>query len=158
MCTHSLSRVKLFATPWTVAHQAPLSTGFSRQEFWSGLPFPSPRGIFPAQGLNLCLLHLLHWQADSWPLHHLGSYFKLQIHKLSGLIENGVCQVTMIQVSVFPPLSVGLLAGPTLSRSPGPCLVHSCWVLSDSCLVVSDSLWPWTIQSMGFSKLEYWNG
>ena len=37
-----LSRVRLFATPWTAAHQAPLSTGFSRQEFWSGLPFPSP--------------------------------------------------------------------------------------------------------------------
>ena len=36
-----LSRVRLFATPWTVAHQAPLSMGFSRQEYWSGLPFPS---------------------------------------------------------------------------------------------------------------------
>ena len=38
----SLSRVRLFATPWTVARQAPLSMGFSRQEYWSGLPFPSP--------------------------------------------------------------------------------------------------------------------
>ena len=38
----SLSRVQLFATPWTVAYQAPLSIGFSRQEYWSGLPFPSP--------------------------------------------------------------------------------------------------------------------
>ena len=38
----SLSRVRLFATPWTVAHQAPLSMGFSRQEYWSGLPFISP--------------------------------------------------------------------------------------------------------------------
>ena len=37
------SRVRLCATPWTAAHQAPLSTGFSRQEYWSGLPFPSPR-------------------------------------------------------------------------------------------------------------------
>ena len=36
------SRVQLFATLWTVAHQAPLSLGFSRQEYWSGLPFPSP--------------------------------------------------------------------------------------------------------------------
>ena len=34
--------VRLFATPWTVAHQALLSMGFSRQEYWSGLPFPSP--------------------------------------------------------------------------------------------------------------------
>ena len=38
----SLSRVRLFATLWTVAYQAPLSMGFSRQEYWSGLPFPSP--------------------------------------------------------------------------------------------------------------------
>ena len=37
-----LSRVQLFAAPWTVAHQAPLSMGFSRQEYWSGLSFPSP--------------------------------------------------------------------------------------------------------------------
>ena len=36
------SRVRLCATPWTAAHQAPLSLGFSRQEHWSGLPFPSP--------------------------------------------------------------------------------------------------------------------
>ena len=38
----SLSHGRLFATPWTVAHQAPLSMGFSRQVYWSGLPFPSP--------------------------------------------------------------------------------------------------------------------
>ena len=37
-----LSCVRLFATPWTVTYQAPLSMGFSRQESWSGLPFPSP--------------------------------------------------------------------------------------------------------------------
>ena len=45
----SLSRVRLFATPWTVAHQAPLSMRFSRQEYWSGLPFPSP-GDLPDPG------------------------------------------------------------------------------------------------------------
>ena len=38
----SLSRVRLFATPWIVAYQAPPSMGFSRQEYWSGLPLPSP--------------------------------------------------------------------------------------------------------------------
>ena len=42
----SLSRVRLLATPWTVAHQAPPSMGFSRQEYWSGVPLPSP-GILP---------------------------------------------------------------------------------------------------------------
>ena len=47
----SLSRVRLFATPWTVAYQAPLSMGFSRQEYWSGLPFPSP-GDLPDPGIE----------------------------------------------------------------------------------------------------------
>ena len=42
MMMKSLSRVQLFVTPWTVAYQAPLSMGFSRQEYWNGLPFPSP--------------------------------------------------------------------------------------------------------------------
>ena len=62
----SLSRVRLFATPWTVAYQAPLSMGFSRQECWSGLPFPSP-GDLPDPGSNLglpqcrqTLYHLSH--------------------------------------------------------------------------------------------------
>ena len=47
----SLSRVRLFATPWTVAYQAPLSMRFSRQEYWSGLPFPSP-GDLPDPGIE----------------------------------------------------------------------------------------------------------
>ena len=50
------SCVRLFVTPWTVALQAPLSVGFPRQEYWSGLPFPSP-GNLPDPGLNLGLLH-----------------------------------------------------------------------------------------------------
>ena len=56
----SPSRVRLTATPWTAAHQAPLSVGFSRQEFWSGLPFPSP-GDPPDPGSIPTL------QADSLP-------------------------------------------------------------------------------------------
>ena len=51
-----LSRVQLFATPWTVAYQAPPSMGFSRQEYWSGLPLLL-QGIFPTQGSNLGLQH-----------------------------------------------------------------------------------------------------
>ena len=47
----SLSRVQLFATPWTVAYQVPLSLGFSRQQSWSGLPFPSP-GDLPNPGIK----------------------------------------------------------------------------------------------------------
>ena len=51
MKVKSLSRVRLFATPWTVAYQAPPSMGFSRQEYWSGLSFPSP-GDLPNPGIK----------------------------------------------------------------------------------------------------------
>ena len=47
----SFSCVRLFSTPWTVAYQAPLSMGFSRQEYWCGLPFPSP-GDLPNPGIE----------------------------------------------------------------------------------------------------------
>ena len=67
----SLSRVQPFATPWTVAYQAPPFMKFSRQEYWSGLPFPSP-GIFLTQQLNLglphcrqMLYHLSHQQSPA---------------------------------------------------------------------------------------------
>ena len=46
-----LSHVRLFVTPWTIAHQASLSMGFSRQEYWSGLPFP-PSGDHPDPGID----------------------------------------------------------------------------------------------------------
>ena len=49
--TQPLSRVQLFATPRTIAHQAPLSLEFSRQAYWSGLPFPTP-GDFPDPGIE----------------------------------------------------------------------------------------------------------
>ena len=51
LVVQSLSRVQLFATPWTVAHQAPLTVGFPRQEYWSGLPFPS-LGDLPDPGIE----------------------------------------------------------------------------------------------------------
>ena len=47
----SLSRVRLFATSWTAAYQAPPSMGFSRREYWSGLPFPSPEDL-PDPGIE----------------------------------------------------------------------------------------------------------
>ena len=56
LVAYSLSRVRLLATPWTVAHQALLSMGFSRQESWSGLSFPSP-GDLPDPGIKPSLLH-----------------------------------------------------------------------------------------------------
>ena len=58
-----LSRVRLFVTLWTVAHQTPPSMGFSRQEYWSGLPFPSP-GDLLEPGMEPESLEL---QADALP-------------------------------------------------------------------------------------------
>ena len=63
-CAESLSHVRLFATPQTVAPQAPLSMGFPRQEYWSGWPFPSP-GDLPNPWIDLTSPAL---QADSLPL------------------------------------------------------------------------------------------
>ena len=50
-CTQLFSLVLLFVTPWTVVHQAPLSMGFSRQEYWIDLPFPLPR-VLPDSGIE----------------------------------------------------------------------------------------------------------
>ena len=63
-----LSHIRLFATPWTVAHQASLSTGFSRQKYWSGLPCPPP-GDLPNPGIEPRSSAL---QADSSPSEPLG--------------------------------------------------------------------------------------
>ena len=54
------------ATPWTITFQVPLSMEFSRQEYWSGLPFPPP-GDLLTQGSNLHFLCLLYWQVDFLP-------------------------------------------------------------------------------------------
>ena len=60
-----------FATLWTVACQAPLSMGFSRQEYWSGLPFPSPRDLLDAKIKPTSP----SWEVDSLPLSYLAIYF-----------------------------------------------------------------------------------
>ena len=70
VCAQSLSSVRLFATPWTVACQVPLSMGLPRQEYWSGLPLPFP-GDLPDPGTELVSLAL---QVDSLPLSHLKSH------------------------------------------------------------------------------------
>ena len=67
MCVRAQSRLRLFVTLWTVACQAPLSLGFSRQGYWSGLPCPPP-GHLPDLGIDLHLLCFLRWQKASLPL------------------------------------------------------------------------------------------
>ena len=73
VCVYVLCRVWLFATPWTVAHKAPLFMRFPRQEYWSGLPLPSP-GYLSDPGIEPTSLTVSkNWQADSLPLRHQGS-------------------------------------------------------------------------------------
>ena len=94
-CAHMLSRfsrVWLFVTPQTVAHQASLSMGFSRQEHWSGLPCPPP-GDLPDPGIEPSLLCRLHWQAVSLPLAPPGE------PKLSNTLS--------LHIMAFPHSSVG---------------------------------------------------
>ena len=83
-----LSCVRLFATPWTAAHQAPLSMGFFRQEYGSGLSFPSPGDppdpeIEAASPLSLACRRILY------PLSHRGSPIEV-IHNIILLIVSGI--------------------------------------------------------------------
>ena len=73
----SLSRVRLFATRWTVAYQAPPCMGFSRQEYWSGVPFPSP-GDLPNPGIKPASPSL---QADSLLTKLRGKFYTNRLSK-----------------------------------------------------------------------------
>ena len=90
----ALSHVQLFATPWTVAHQAPLSRGFHREVYWSGLPFPSP-GDLPDPEIKPVSFVSPTLQADSLPLSHKGSpFFLIGMLKIIGIL--GGCQSGMV--------------------------------------------------------------
>ena len=73
-----LSCVQLFATPWTIAHQAPLSMEFSRQEYWNGLPFPPP-GDLPDPGVEPRSLAL---QTDSLLSEPPGKHTSIRLTKI----------------------------------------------------------------------------
>ena len=72
MCAKSLGCVRLYETPWSVAHQGPLSVEFSRQEYWNGLSFPPP-GDLPDPGIERQSPASPALQADSLPPSHLGN-------------------------------------------------------------------------------------
>ena len=71
----SLSHVRFFATPWTVTYQAPLSMGFSRQEYWSGLPLPSPGDLPPPRDWTRVSRILSPWASDTCLLTVSGTTF-----------------------------------------------------------------------------------
>ena len=89
------------ASPWTIARQAPLPVEFSRQEYWSGLPFPTP-GDLPNPGSNPHLLHHLLWQVGSFTTVPPGS--PLTISDLCSLSHNTFCS----GYSGFPNLDFDL--------------------------------------------------
>ena len=88
VCTQSLSCVWLVAILWTVIHQASLSMGFSKQEQWSGLPFPPPGGL-----PSLWLLHLLHCRQI---IHHWGTW--------EALVCDNVCDFSGANWKIFVSL------------------------------------------------------
>ena len=135
------SRVWLFVILWTVASQAPLSMEFPKQEYWSGLPFPSP-GALSDPGIKLMSPA---WQVDSLPLSHLGCPFIGRGPVLGNLCTH--CMVT----------SAGRL------QHVAWCLLHSRWFLSGkkeargSCVFspgCESSLIPWR-RSLAVTMMFY---
>ena len=85
-----ISRVQLCATSWTIAHQAPLSMGFPRQEYWSGLPCPSPGdlpnpGVEPISLMSPALAGRFFTTSTTWEA--LGTTFKKILTKLVEVME-----------------------------------------------------------------------
>ena len=118
MKRQSLSRGQLSATPQTVAHQVPLSMGFSRQEYWSGLPFPFSRGslqgIFLTQRSNLGLPHC---RQILDLLAHRGS--PLFIHMYTSLMKTLQCSIWSPEVKTSPCIHHETLTCTELSQSLG---------------------------------------
>ena len=147
----SLRRVWLFVTLWTVTHQAPLSMGFSRQKYWSGLPFPSPRYL-PDPGIEPRSPAL---QADSLSSSAASAAKSLQL-----------CLTLCDPIDVSPPgfPIPGILQARTLEWVA--ISFSSAWkwrvkVKSLSCIQLLAT--PWTAAhqaapSMGFFWQEYWSG
>ena len=73
-----LSHVRLFGTPMNSSSPGSSVHGFSKQEYWSGLPFPPP-GAPPRPGIKLSFLHIPHWQTDSSATKREGTYVYLQL-------------------------------------------------------------------------------
>ena len=88
----SLSRVGLLATPWTAAHQAPPSMGFSRQEYWSGVPLPSPKQLL--SGLEI----EIQCRDSPPPPPRLSSHYPLKTKEMWHLFHRKHCQVFFISL------------------------------------------------------------
>ena len=126
-----LSHVRLFVTPWTILYQAPQSMEFSRQEYWSGLPFPSP-GDFPTQGSNPGLLLC---RQMLYPLSHQGRILSQKLHSI--LFPKGVVSIlTFVKnlPELFLPVKWELGFLPSNSH---PSLLRAASQLNSSALLIS---------------------
>ena len=122
-----------FVALWTVAHQAPLSMGFSRQEYWSGLPFLPPEDL-PDPGVKLTSPH---WQADSLPLSHLGSP-NLMIKRHGGNVNmNACCRVKEASQKDY----ILSDSSATSISPPSTCLAREQLVTSPRILVPMDQVY-----------------
>ena len=109
------NRVQFFATPWTAAHQAPLSTGFSRQEHWSGVPCPPP-GDLPHWGTEPTCLVFLDRQVGSSPRAQLGRVTGSEIlNKLQVASEAGGDAASFITALTFSSLILKIRTAETWS-------------------------------------------
>ena len=161
----SLSRVRLFATLWTVAYQAPPSMGFSRQEYWSGLPFPSP-GDLPDPGI----------EPGSPELRIAGRCFNLWATREANINPISNCKSHAFP-SQFSIIVICTDAHESCNQTTCINTLATCnpWrSLCDSVFLVAKVkakllsrvrlfVTPWTVAyqaplSMGFSRQEYWGG
>ena len=113
------SHVRFFETLWTVAHQASLSMGFSRQEYWNGLSALLQR-IFPTQGLNSRLLSLLHRRRVLHLLSQLGSHISTYTSPKC-LNVGGPQGPQSAQTCPLIPTCTGTSGRPILTHCPAPC-------------------------------------
>ena len=104
LLSHS-SRVQLLATLWTVAHQAPLFMGFSRQEYWSRLPCPPP-GDLPNKGIEPMSPESPYLQAGSSPTEPPGKPYQLCPNRMYFLISESLLSPATSKASVYTFLSV----------------------------------------------------
>ena len=171
LCTCVLSRVRLFATPWTVAHQAPLSMGFFRQEywrgFWSGLPFPLP-GIETTSSAAPALSGGFFtteppWEARPHPRTcgciTLPGKKDLRLHMEIQLLTSCILGTEIILASLVVQMVKNLPAmwenpGSILGSERSPGEVNGC-PLRYSCLENFMGRGAWWAQSMGLQRVGH---
>ena len=167
VCAQLLSRVRLFGTPWTVAHQAPLSVGFSRQAYWSGLPFPPPGdlldpGIKPVSPESTCIGRRILYHCATWEAGvcvsvcvcvcvcvcvraYLFCYsLPLRYLRNLGSVCACVCVCVCISFLLFSSITVSQDIGcSSLYCTAGACfLIHSINIHSGSHLLIPNSPYP----------------